>query len=133
MQQRPVLKLPACKLSNIPNRSQLRDGAQRLKLQSKVSQRLHQNVNVFTNSCRLRLMSGTALSRTHHHVSEGQLFLGPTNGRESLLCHLNKVWTKTRRPESEYSGAICNMQYFLQQLHSSEMDPVPFFTEKGRD
>ena len=50
-------------------------------------------------------MSGTALSRTHHHQSEGQLFLGPTNGRESLLCHLNKFWTKTRRPESEYSGA----------------------------
>ena len=28
MQQRPVLKLPACKLSNIPHRSQLCDGTQ---------------------------------------------------------------------------------------------------------
>ena len=105
MQHRPVLKISACKLFNIQHRSQICDVAQRLKLKSKVSQRQNQNQNVNTNSCRLRLMSGTALSRTHLHVSEGQLFQGPTNGRESLLCHLDNLWTKTRHPESEYSGA----------------------------
>ena len=123
MQHRPVLKISACKLFNIQHRSQICDVAQRLKLKSKVSQRQNQNqnVNVSTNSCRLRLMSGTALSRTYRHDEQ----MG-----ESLF---SVTWTICEpRPDTLSLSAQVHPQYVLQQLHSFEKDPVPFMTGQGK-
>ena len=122
MQHRPVLKISACKLFNIQHRSQICDVAQRLKLKSKVSQRQNQNqnVNVSTNSCRLRLMSGTALSRTYRHNEQ----MGDTL--------FSVTWTICEpRPDTLSLSTQVHPQWYLQQLHSFEKDPVSFMTGQG--